>query len=135
LEGEDLSGNEARSTPEHSFNFGAEYTWNLPGDAGEVAMRANVLYRSEYFLSIDNDPNRTAKIDYIVNAGINYTTPGERWEFSLWGKNLTDKRTFLTKADRGIFIQEAGDFFAGAQTYTGRYDEPRTWGATVRWNL
>jgi iron complex outermembrane receptor protein len=135
LEGEDLSGNEARSTPEHSFNVGAEYTWNLPGDAGEVAMRTNVLYRSEYFLSIDNDPNRTAKIDYIVNAGINYTTPGERWEFSLWGKNLTDKRTFLTKADRGIFIQEAGDFFAGAQTYTGRYDEPRTWGATVRWNL
>ena len=134
LEGEDFSGNTPRSAPEHSFNVGAEYTWNL-GDAGEVAMRANVLYKSRYFLNVDNDPNLTAKLDNIVNAGIKYTTPGGRWELSLWGKNLTDKRTFVQKADRGIFIQEAGDFFAGAQTYTGRFDAPRTWGATVRWNL
>jgi iron complex outermembrane receptor protein len=121
-------------TPEHSFNVGAEYTWNLPGGAGEVAMRANVLYKSRYFISVDNNPNRTAKLDNIVNAGINYTTPGERWEFSLWGKNLTDKRTFWITSDRGLFIQEADDFFAGAQTWTVRYTEPRTWGATVRWN-
>lgn len=135
LEGEDLSGNTPRSAPEHSFNVGAEYTWNLPGDAGEVAVRTNVLYKSRYFLNVNNDPNLTAKLDNIVNAGIKYTTPGGRWELSLWGKNLTDKRTFVQKADRGIFIQEAGDFFAGAQTYTGRFDAPRTWGATVRWNL
>jgi iron complex outermembrane receptor protein len=135
FEGEDLSGNTTRATPEHSLNVGAEYTWNLPGDAGEVAMRTNLIYTSRYFLSVDNDPNRTAKLDNIVNAGIKYTTPGERWEFSLWGKNLTDKRTHLTNANRGIFIQEAGDFFAGAQTYTGRFNEPRTWGVTVRWNL
>ena len=134
LEGEDLSGNTTRATPEHSFNVGAEYTWNLPGDAGEVALRTNLIYTSRYYLSVDNDPNRTAKLDNIVNAGIKYTTPGERWEFSLWGKNLTDERTHVTNADRGIFIQEAGDFFAGAQTYTGRFNEPRTWGATVRWN-
>jgi iron complex outermembrane receptor protein len=134
FEGGDFSGNKTPLTPEHSFNVGGEYTWNLPGDAGEVAIRTNVLYKSRYFLTVDNDPNRTAKLDSIVNAGISYTTPGERWEFSLWGKNLTDKRTFLTKADRGIFLQEAGDFFAGAQTYTGRFNEPRTWGATVRWN-
>ena len=135
LEGEDLSGNTPRSAPEHSFNVGAEYTWNLPGDAGEVAVRTNVLYKSRYFLNVNNDPNLTAKLDNIVNAGIKYTTPGGRWELSLWGKNLTDKRTFVQKADRGIFIQEADDFFAGAQTYTGRFDAPRTWGATVRWNL
>ena len=134
FEGVDLSGNTARATPEHSFNVGAEYTRNLPGDAGEVAMRTNVLYRSRYFLSIDNNPNRTAKLDNIVNAGISYTTPGERWEFSLWGKNLTDKRTFVTIADRGLFIQEAADRFAGERTWTGRFNEPRTWGATVRWN-
>jgi iron complex outermembrane receptor protein len=134
LEGDDLSGNTTRATPEHSVNVGATYTWNLPGDAGELAMRTNVLYRSRYYLSVDNDPNRTAKLDNIVNAGINYTTPGERWEFSLWGKNLTDKRTFLTKADRGLFIQEASDRFAGERTYTGRFNDPRTWGATVRWN-
>jgi iron complex outermembrane recepter protein len=134
IEGEDYSGNKTPLTPEHSFNVGAEYTWNLPGDGGEVAMRTNVLYKSRYFISVDNDPNRTAKLDYIVNAGINYTTPGDRWEFSLWGKNLTDKRTFWITSDRGIFIQEAGDFFAGAQTWTVRYTEPRTWGATVRWN-
>jgi iron complex outermembrane receptor protein len=134
LEGSDYSGNETPLTPEHSFNVGAEYTWDLPGDAGEVALRTNVLYKSRYFLSVDNDPNRTAKLDHIVNAGISYTTPGERWEFSLWGKNLTDERTFWITSDRGIFIQEAGDFFAGAQTYTVRYTDPRTWGATVRWN-
>jgi iron complex outermembrane receptor protein len=134
LEGGDFSGNKTPLTPEHSFNVGAEYTWNLPGGAGEVAMRANVLYKSRYFISVDNNPNRTAKLDNIVNAGINYTTPGERWEFSLWGKNLTDKRTFWITSDRGLFIQEADDFFAGAQTWTVRYTEPRTWGATVRWN-
>jgi iron complex outermembrane receptor protein len=131
---DDFSGNRPPVTPEHSFNIGGTYTWNLPGDAGKIAMRANVLYKSRYFLETDNNPDVTAKVDNIVNAGIKYMTPGERWEFSLWGKNLTDKRTFAVKNDIGLFIQDAGDFFAGAQTWGVRYDEPRTYGATVRWN-
>ena len=107
---DDLSGDRPPVTPKHSFNIGAEYTWNLPGDAGKLALRANVLYKSRYFLEVINDPEITAKVDNIVNAGINYTTPSGRWEWSLWGKNLTDKRSFLTKFDAGFFIQEAMTF-------------------------
>jgi iron complex outermembrane recepter protein len=132
IEGADLSGKKPRATPKHSFNIGGTYTWVF-GNSGELTIRANVTHRSRYFLSVDNDPNRTAKIDNVVNSGIEYTTPNKKWEFSLWVKNLTDERFFLTKADRGTFIQPRSDRRAGLRTYTGRYNEPRTFGATVRW--
>jgi outer membrane receptor protein involved in Fe transport len=103
------------------------------GDSGNLALRANVVYRSRYFLSVDNHPERTAKYG-MINSGIEYTTPGGHWALSLWVKNLTDKRFFLTKADRGTFIQRRADRQAGDLTWTGRYNEPRTFGATVRWN-
>jgi iron complex outermembrane receptor protein len=133
IEGADLSGKEPRATPKHAFNVGGTYTLDL-GNAGDLTLRANMLYKSRYFLSVDNDPNRTAKVDGLVNAGIEYALPGGQWEFSLWVKNLTDERFFLTKADRGTFIQRRADRQAGDRTWTGRYNEPRTFGATVRWN-
>lgn len=133
IEGADLSGNKPRATPKHSFNVGGSYEWDL-GDAGSVTMRSNVIYRSRYFLSVDNDPNRTANVSGLVNAGIEYAPSGGNWQFSLWVKNLTDLRYFGTKADRGTFIQARADRNAGDRTYTGRYNDPRTFGATVRWN-
>ena len=133
IEGADLSGKRPRATPKHSFNVGGSYTFAL-GDAGNLTLRTNVVYRSRYFLSVDNAPNRTAKVNGLVNAGLEYATADERWEFSLWAKNLTDERFFLTKADRGTFIQRRVDRNAGDRTWTGRYNEPRTFGATVRFN-
>lgn len=133
IEGNDLSGNQPRATPKHSFNVGGSYTWDLD-NGGNVTMRSNVVYRSRYFLSVDNDPNRIAKVKGVVNAGIEYGLPGGQWELSLWVKNLTDVRYFQTKADRGTFIQPRADRNAGLRTYTGRYNEPRTFGATVRWS-
>lgn len=133
IEGDDLSGNRPRATPEHSFNIGGAYTLDL-GGSGELTMRANLLYRSRYFLNVSNDPNLTAQIDGMINSGIEYSTPSGKWKFSLWVKNLTDERFFSTKADRGTFIQPRSIRNAGLRTYTGRYNEPRTFGATIRWN-
>jgi iron complex outermembrane receptor protein len=133
IEGADLSGNRPRATPKHAFNVGGSYKLDL-GGAGDLTLRSNVTYRSRYFLSVDNDPNRTAKVSGLVNAGLEYALPGGQWEFSVWVKNLTDDRFFLTKADRGTFIQRRVDRQAGDRTWTGRYNEPRTFGATVRWN-
>ena len=133
LEGNDLSGNKPRATPKHSFNVGGSYTWDLDNGAS-FSMRSNVVYRSRYFLSVDNDPERTAKVNGVVNAGVEYGFPGGQWVLSFWVKNLTDVRYFQTKADRGTFSQPRVDRNAGLRTYTGRYNEPRTFGATVRWS-
>lgn len=133
IEGTDFSGNRPRVTPKHSLNVGGSYTFDL-GNAGSVSMRANVLYRSRYFLTVENDPNRQAKVNGVVNSGIEYALPGGHWQFSLWVRNLTDKRYFVNRADRGTFIQRRVDRNAGDRTWTGRYNEPRTFGATVRWN-
>lgn len=132
LEGTDLSGLKPRATPKHSLNVGGSYRWDIEG-AGSLTLRSNVVYRSRYFLSVDNNPNRTAKVNGLLNGGIEYAPAGGNWELSLWVKNLTDVRYFQTKADRGTFIQPRSDRRAGLLTYTGRYNEPRTFGATVRW--
>jgi iron complex outermembrane receptor protein len=119
IEGDDLSGNRPRATPEHSFNIGGSYRWDL-ANAGALTLRTNVLYRSEYFLAVDNNPDRTAQIDGLVNSGLEYTSPDEHWAFSLWVENLTDERFWVTKADRGTFIQRRVDRNAGDRTWTGR---------------
>ena len=32
----------------------------------------------------------------LFNAYVRYTTPGESWDFTLYGKNLTDEEYFFT---------------------------------------
>ena len=92
---EDLSDREFQDTPKWTMNLGAQYELSLDNGAN-LKIVGNAYYKDDVYYTNDK-----AALDYELlhpdgftrfDAGIILTTPGEHWQISLQGKNLTDER-------------------------------------------
>ena len=87
-------------------NYSLGFSWDLPmGDLGLVNLAASHSYREKHPYNdanteIFDDQNRT-------NASINWYSPGESWQVSVYGKNLGDE------ANWGNLTSIAGLWTAG----------------------
>ncbi|WP_116365257.1 TonB-dependent receptor [Parahaliea mediterranea] len=116
-----LKGNTLRRTPENSYNLVNTLSFEL-GGAGAVDFVVDYSYTDAYFFDNENNP-RTKNDAYSVwNASVNWYSPTDKWMLSLWGKNLDDE----------LYASGKVDVIGSVLT---SYAPPRTWGATVRWNL
>ncbi len=69
-------------------SFGLTYDFVLE-NAGTITVRGSYSFRDE---AAYNDSNTEIfPSTREVNASVNYTTPGEQWKVSLYGKNLNDE--------------------------------------------
>ena len=133
-EGEDFSGNETIFTPKHSFNVGAAYNAELPRGA-VLQLRGDIQYKSDYFPFADNRAESLVDLAPFYNASIRYQLPGERWSFTLWGKNLSDQRRSTGGIDRGSVLFSLDDLAAGAQAVVFRATPPRTFGGAISFEM
>lgn len=107
--------------------------WQLVGSTryafdvaqGELALQADVQYRSSFYFSLTNFGATKVNAYALVNGRISWTTPDRRWEFAVFAKNLTDKRYKTV----GFDSSDAGGF-----TQTG-YGEPRWIGGSIGFKL
>ena len=92
---EDLSDREFQDTPKWTMSLGAQYDYSLDNGAS-LKIVGNAYYKDDVYYTNDK-----AALDYELlhpdgftrfDAGIIFTTPGEHWQISLQGKNLTDER-------------------------------------------
>ncbi len=74
--------------PELTYSIGFTHDTDL-GDWGSLASRISYAYRDETMYT-DNNLGFIGE-QKILNAGIDYTTNGGSWVFSLFGKNLLDE--------------------------------------------
>lgn len=130
LSGAIYSGNQMILTPKHAFSIGGNYTIGM-SDGGALTLRSDLQYKSKTQLDVSNDPAMTAKYNGVVNASLTYTFPNEKWELSVFGKNLTNVRTKQTAQDYSVFYPSP----ASGQVIATSYNEPTTWGATLRWKM
>ena len=88
------------------FNYSLGFSWDIPmGSAGLINVAANHSYRDE---NAYNDSNTEVFDEQRrTNASINYFSPNEQWQVSLFGKNLSDE------ANWGNLTSIAGLFTAG----------------------
>lgn len=120
--GVDCTGNKLPYAPEYKFFASAEYEFNLMG--GEAFVRYDYTYTDGYFTHPENTPTVREVDSYDThNARAGFTTADNHWEFSVWGKNLADSDD-LRMAEINFF-----------GTYRGTYIPPRTYGASVKYNL
>lgn len=113
-----FNGNELPLTSDTSATFAVRYEWPI-SDVLRLAMQVDGKYSTPYFLQPDNtrfleQPERT-----VFNANATLYA-ADNWEFSVWGKNLTEE---------AWYVQSFALFNAFAVTY----NEPRTYGATLRY--
>ena len=88
------------------FNYSVGFSWDIPlGGSGLINVAANHGYRDE---NAYNDANTEIFDEQRrTNASINYYSPSEFWQVSLYGKNLSDEPNW------GNLTSIAGLFTAG----------------------
>lgn len=87
----DFTNTQLKHTPDWSITLSSEYTVDL-AQAGKLLLRADLKYKSDYYVDDVNTEALHAPGHSMVGASIVYTSPAERWEVALHGENLTDKR-------------------------------------------
>ncbi|RIK93919.1 MAG: TonB-dependent receptor [Proteobacteria bacterium] len=110
----DASGKRLNSAPKWSYNLFAQYTHDL-GDMGSLSLRGEYAWKGRQFFTVVNDNIQTSPSYELVNASISYTSPDERWQVILYGRNLTNDQ----------YLISAGGFTA---VPSGTPGDPRTYG-------
>ncbi|WP_040715647.1 TonB-dependent receptor [Caenibius tardaugens] len=113
---EDLSGNRLIGAPNTQFNIVGKYTF--PTSIGAFWVRADYTYTGNRFY----DERQLTELSSEgattnLNASLGFTSADERFEASLWAKNLTDEVSIIDVVEVGLF---------GYQNVW--YNMPRTYG-------
>jgi len=118
----DLSGQTLSGSPQWSAGIDANYQRNLTENFDSY-VNAEWSYRSAYYTSADNSKYSKNNPFSIINLRAGIRTSDGKWDFSLWGKNVTNSRYKIVSAN-------VDSIFPG--TYAGIFADPATYGATLR---
>ena len=127
-----------QNTPEITSRFGFIYSHDL-ADNGGLTFTGSAAYRDDYnlfnqplagFAPTAIFPNGGPPIDpdayTVFDLGVTWTSESERWDFGVYGRNLTDERA------RVAAYNFAGPNQLGADgAYSAFYRAPRTVTATL----
>lgn len=112
-------------TPKWTGNLGLQYRFDVGQNGQAVAMRGDVSHQSKYF----NSPNELASIaedGYVtVNGRITYFGPDEKWQLSLYGKNLFNE----------AYIVGGTDGISGFGFALAAYNRPREYGLSMKFGF
>ena len=114
--------NELINAPELSANLSGEYRFLLP--AGDVAVRADLVYRGEQYRDAVNTPELKADSYTLLNGRVTWTSNDERWELAAFVTNITDE----------IYVTN-GVSVLGLGYVEAYYSRPREWGVSLTMNF
>ena len=115
----DASGESMLRAPDVAGFVTVQYDFRV-GDSTLPAV-LTYSYTGEYdydFVASPETKILTQDSYSVVNARLSYVPPSERWEVSIWGRNLTDEEYF-------------NDVVGGGRGLRGSYADPRTYGIEV----
>jgi iron complex outermembrane recepter protein len=117
-----FTGNRLPRSPEHKLNLGVQYDTEI-GGWGLLA-RADYSNQSKMYFEASNLPVQKQEGYINWDARVALTSPDDRWELALWGKNLTDElvATYVTS-------------FAPYRQVLVPYAPPKTYGLTLTWKM
>lgn len=115
-----IGGNSLPKVSKEQYTMALNYAQTY-GEGWDLNARLDGSYQSEQWISPLNEgiiPSYT-----VYNASINLMAP-EHWEFTLWGKNITDKKYISGAFTLGLFNKLIVNY--GAES---------SYGATVKYNF
>lgn len=122
-----LDGNALPGTPETTFSFGAEYTWEgLADGAWDLRLRGDYYFQADAYSRIWNTSRDELESWDNVNLSLQLVNTQNDLSIELFGKNITDEEVitgaYLTDDSSGLFTNVF-------------LNEPATYGVTVskRW--
>ena len=114
-----LSGNQIPGSPETTFNFAAEYTWEgIFGGGWDLTARGDYYYQGDSFSRIWNTGRDQLDSWDNINLSLLLMNTENDWSLEVFGKNITDEEvitgTYLTDDSSGLFTNI---FLTEPQTY------------------
>jgi len=119
----DKSGDRLDDVPNHMFNLGADYRFELPGGS-RIRLGVDASIVSD---TVSNQNTLRANAYQVVNALVGWTSADGHWDVSGWIKNLTDE----------VYYRGGGAVpdFNKQLTRVGLVADPRTAGVTVKFSF
>jgi iron complex outermembrane receptor protein len=114
------AGNRLPYAPEEVFTLSGNYVMNL-GAIGAADFHVTVSQSGGYDVEADNVIKQPAYTK--VNALAHWSTSDGRYGVSLWGRNLTNEKSFTY----------AGTLMSGIRQ--AHYEPPRTYGVSFEYHL
>lgn len=106
------------NAPKFSLNYLLRYDFDLAGGTG--AVQADGAWYDNQYLEVTNGLASLQPAYNVTNASVSWTDPGNRFDLTLWAKNVFDKAYRSYTLNLGIL---------GTTSY---YAPPATYGATVK---
>ncbi len=115
-----VAGNQLARSSKEQYSLGLNFDTDIKG--WYLTARVDGNYQSKQFVTPLNLAWAPERL--ITNASLKLAGPGDQWEISTWGKNLTDEDYASNAFYIGVFNQYMAGKGAG-----------RTFGATVKYNF
>lgn len=122
IPGQAYTGNRLPRSPKNKFNIGGQYEAPI-GDL-TAKLRVDYSWVDDAYFEASNIPQQLWPSHDNVDARLSIAGPGEEWELSLWGKNLTNELvpTYVT-------------YFGPFRQILTPYAPPRTYGMTLAFKI
>jgi iron complex outermembrane receptor protein len=121
--GQDNTGKQLSNSPDRTFSAIGRYNFLGISESLDAYIQATATYQSEVFFEIQNNPVNSESEYWLANLQVGFTTEDEKWDVSLWARNLFDK-AYIAEA-RYVDLR----VFPNANTY----GEPRSVGISVNY--
>jgi iron complex outermembrane receptor protein len=109
--------------PSFSGNALARYEFGL--GSGLASVQADLQYTDDFCFTVLCAPVEKEDGYTVLNARIGYGAQDGRWEFAIFGDNLTEEEYRVYAFDSSLF----------AGVVAGVYGKPRTYGVTATWRF
>ena len=111
------------NAPKWSVNLSLSYSTQLR-HLGRLAIRGDYSWRDRTYNNAVNTEELIQDAYGLLHASATLVSNDGRWQFALFGDNLTDKE----------YIQ-SGEFGAAVGVAIANFGRPRTWGLSVRYRF
>ncbi|MDA5194139.1 TonB-dependent receptor [Govanella unica] len=117
----DYLGNQLANSPEFALSGLVRYQLPIEAQGFGSYVLVDGSYRSNVYYSINNRGQSAQKGYVLLNARVAVTSLDNRWEFAVWGRNLTNK----------LYVSNSYDNYGGIFPSQNFLGDPRTYGATL----
>ena len=122
---QDLSGRKLPSVPDMTFSLGYEADI-VNDDRGIVTARLDYIYRSDFYLTVFNNPHELVDEFDFMNFDLTYMSPDGKWMVDFYVHNIEDKDIVT-----GAFVG-SGSNGGGYNLY---FQEPMNGGISIQYNF
>lgn len=107
---QDLSGESLQFAPDYEGNIYASYSHGF-NNGWQMGARAGLSFSDEFYADLDLDPHLLQDSTTKVNASLVFTSPDDRTEIALIGRNLTEEKVISFGTDTPLIPA----YFAGLE--------------------